>query len=266
MRRRRLLLGVLGAGLAVSAAGAGPGPAPAQPASAILLKAEAGDRACYMTLRDDRGATVEAYADFDICERASSLLGRRVEFTWEMINLPAPDCGAEPGCPRSERVPVAVRARLAAAPAVKPGSLCTTSETVVFACQAGARTVSVCAAPGAGGDKVQYRIGRPGGSPDLVLPEAPGRPRDVATGDTLMFSGGGGAWLRFANGPFAYTVYSAIGRWGPGGAPAEKAGVLVEKGGERVANLRCTGGEAALDAGWMSAAGVRPDARGFDLP
>ena len=58
--RRGFLFGILGAALAVSAAGAGPGPAPAQPASAILLKAEAGDRACYMTLRDDRGATVEA--------------------------------------------------------------------------------------------------------------------------------------------------------------------------------------------------------------
>ena len=264
--RRGLPFGILGAALAVSAAGAGPGPAPAQPTSAILLKAEAGDRACYMTLRDDRGATVEAYADFAICERAPSLLGRRVEFTWEMLNLPAPDCGAEPGCPRSVRVPVAMRARLAAAPALRAGSLCTPSETVVFACQAGARTVSVCAAPGTGGDRVQYRIGRPGAAPELLLPKAPGRPRDVTSGDTLMFSGGGGAWLRFANGPYAYTVYSAIGRWGHGGAPAEKAGVLVEKAGGRIANLRCTGGEAALDAGWMSAAGVRPDARGFDLP
>lgn len=154
----------------------------------------------------------------------------------------------------------------AAAQPLKPGSLCSRAEAVVFACRAGARTVSVCAGPGAGGGTVQYRIGRPGAAPELVLPKAPGRAGEVASGDSLMFSGGGGAWLRFANGPYAYTVYSAIGRWGPGGTPAEKAGVLVEKGGERVANLRCTGGEAAVDAGWMSAAGVRPDARGFDLP
>ncbi|MFM1960411.1 MAG: hypothetical protein RL588_1928 [Pseudomonadota bacterium] len=147
-----------------------------------------------------------------------------------------------------------------------PASLCRPAETVVFACSVGAKVVSVCAGQGRAGDAVQYRFGRPGAPPELRLPDPPGRPRDAASGDTLMFSGGGGAWLRFANGPYAYTVYSAIGRWGPGGTPAEKAGVLVEKAGGRVANLRCTGGEAVLDAGWMSAAGVRPDARGFDLP
>ncbi len=145
-------------------------------------------------------------------------------------------------------------------------SLCRSTETVVFACPVGARLVSVCASPGPSGGTVQYRFGRAGSVPELVLPRAPGIPSAVASGDTLMFSGGGGAWLRFANGPYAYTVYSAIGRWGPRGAPAEKAGLLVEKDGVGLRNLPCTGQDTGLDAGWMMSVGVRPDGRDFDLP
>lgn len=147
-----------------------------------------------------------------------------------------------------------------------PAGLCRPAETVVFSCPAGAKVVSVCASGRGAGARVQYRYGKPGAPPELLLPRAPGLPPAVASGDTLMFSGGGGAWLRFVNGAFSYTVFSAIGRWGPGGAPAEKAGVLVEKSGVRVSHVRCTGGDTGVDAGWMEAVGVRPDARGFDLP
>jgi len=264
VRRRRvpaLLVAALGGGLAAAAAGAS-GP----PASAILVRAEAGDRACYLTLRDARGTDSQAFADFGVCDAAQGLAGRRVELTWDSLRIPAADCGGDPECPRSETVRAVVRAAPAAGAALRPGSLCRTTETVVFACDAGARRVSVCAAPGAGGGTVQYRYGRPGAAPDLSLPAAPGRPASSSSGDTLMFSGGGGAWLRFVNGAYSYTVFSAIGRWGPGGAPAEKAGVLVEKSGVRVSHVRCTGGDTGVDAGWMEAVGVRPDARGFDLP
>ncbi|MFM8753278.1 MAG: hypothetical protein ACKODL_01085 [Phenylobacterium sp.] len=143
-----------------------------------------------------------------------------------------------------------------------PISLCRPAETVIFAYSVGARIVSVCAAEGA----VQYRFGRPGGPPELKLPDPAGRPAAVATGDTLVFAGGGGAWLRFASGPYAYTVYSAIGRWGRGGAPAEKAGLLVEKDGARLRRLPCTGPDTGLDSGWMAAAGVRSGGWVFDLP
>ena len=143
-----------------------------------------------------------------------------------------------------------------------PASLCRPDEAVVFACPVGGKALSVCA----GKSWVQYRFGRPGMRPELRLPDPAGPPASVASGAPLTFSGGGGAWLRFVNGPYSYTVYSAIGRWGAGGAPADKAGVLVEKSGIRVSHVRCTGGDTGVDAGWMEAVGVRPDARGFDLP
>lgn len=157
---------------------------------------------------------------------------------------------------------------LAAAGAAQaaPVSLCRPAETVVFACPVGAKIVSVCAGQGASGGVVQYRFGRPGAPPELKLPDPAGRPSRVASGDTLMFSGGGGAWLRFTSGPFAYTVYSAVGRWGRGGAPAEKAGLLVEKDGARLRHLPCTGADTGVDAGWMTASGVVPGGRDFDLP
>jgi hypothetical protein len=50
-----------------------------------------------------------------------------------------------------------------------------------------------------------------------------------------MFSGGGGAWLAFTRGEHRYVVYTAIGQgWG------DKAGVVVERGGRRLAALACT--------------------------
>lgn len=247
----------------LAAAGAG---APRHPASAVLVRAEAGDRACYLTLKDPGGRETQVPARFEVCEAAPALAGRRVDLSWGALRLSAADCVGDPACPRSETVTGVVRASLPGGGALRPGTLCRASEAVVFACAAGEKRVSVCAAPGQGGGTVQYRFGRPGAAPELSLPASPGRPASVASGDTLMYSGGGGAWLRFASGAYDYTVYSAIGRWGPGGAPAEKAGVLVERSGTRVANLRCTGGDPGLDAAWMTAAGVRPDARGFDLP
>lgn len=263
--RRRLAPVLAVVALCGGLAAAGPG-APRNPPSAILVRAEAGDRACYLTLRDSRGVESEAFADFEVCDAASGLAGRRVDLSWDTLTLPAADCEGDPECPRSETVTGVVRASRAGGGALRPGTFCRDSETVVFACAAGERRVSVCAAAGQDGGTVQYRFGRPGAAPELSLPASPGRPASVASGDTLMYSGGGGAWLRFASGTYDYTVYSAIGRWGPGGAPAEKAGVLVERSGTRVANLRCTGGDAGVDAAWIAAAGVRPDARGFDLP
>ena len=82
------------------------------------------------------------------------------------------------------------------------------------------------------------------------------------SGDTLTFSAGGGAFLRFRWQEFAYTVFAAVGRgWG------EKEGVVVEKSGKRVEALRCTGGvRSILGPDWFAAARIPQDPTGFDLP
>ena len=134
-------------------------------------------------------------------------------------------------------------------PAWAQNSLCAAGETTVFACRTGPKMVSVCA------------------SLEMTLPAQSLPPAKAATGDTLMFSGGGGAWLRFANGPVAYTVYTGIGNWGPNGEVREKAGLAVERQGKLAANLACTGKVTSeLGPEWFSRAGIASGGQEFDLP
>ena len=149
-------------------------------------------------------------------------------------------------------------------PAWAQNSLCAAGETTVFACRTGPKMVSVCASP----DALQYRFGRPGADAlEMTLPAQSLPPAKAATGDTLMFSGGGGAWLRFAHGPVAYTVYTGIGKWGPNGEVRDKAGLAVERQGKLAANLACTGKVTSeLGPEWFSRAGIASGGQEFDLP
>lgn len=152
-----------------------------------------------------------------------------------------------------------------------PGSFCSTAEVAVFHCSTGAKQVSVCASrtatPQSG--SLQYRFGKRGQAPEIRLPAKPTPPAHSASGDTLTFSGGGGAWLRFRSGEFAYAVHTAIGRWGPGGEPRESEGLVVERGGKRVANLRCReAAQSELGPDLFEKLGIRtvsPDET-FDVP
>ncbi len=242
-----------------------------------------GDVACYVTLRDDRGATFEELADFEICEKEAALKGRRVALTWEIGKVMADSCQGDPACKQTRTVALIRAARVigpasgAVAPAVKPAvagrqsSFCTPLETVVFACRTGEKMVSVCASgatsPGKG--SLQYRFGKPDSTDplDIALPSGDVAPSKAATGAGVPFSGGGGAWLRFASGAHAYTVYSGIGKWGPNGETREKNGLVVERDGKRIASLKCAG-DAAGELGpvWFDRVGVTSGGRDFDFP
>lgn len=153
---------------------------------------------------------------------------------------------------------------LAPAAAAAAGVECGPAARTVFACRAGAKNVSVCrsdaAAPGGAG-LVQYRFGGPAGT-ELAYPAAGSDWRQVVTGGSLIFSGGGGAFLAFADSPYRYVVYSAIGRgWG------ERAGVVVEKEGRRITHLPCVGpATSELGPDLFSAAGITVADDGFVLP
>jgi hypothetical protein len=125
-------------------------------------------------------------------------------------------------------------------PLAAPPSLCKPDERVVFSCSTGAHIVSLCASANASKTDgyLQYRFGR-GGSVDLAYPDLSAKPGDAFTSGRLMFSGGGGAWLRFDKGPYAYTIFTAIGRWGSSGGPAAISGVAVEKDGKAFADFPC---------------------------
>ncbi len=144
---------------------------------------------------------------------------------------------------------------------------CRADESIVFSCDFGSHTASVCAsreiAPGKG--FLQYRFGHL----DRVLmsyPPADTRPADAFTVGTLMFSGGGGAWLRFEDQRIRYTVFTAIGRWNPKGRPLEVAGVVMEQDGKEMATMSCRGAAvSALGSTFFEQAGLKA-VGDFDIP
>jgi hypothetical protein len=77
-----------------------------------------------------------------------------------------------------------------------------------------------------------------------------------------MFSGGGGAYLRFINGKYNYIVYSAIGRgWGT------KDGVSVEKDNKMITHSKCRDVPISiLGEDFFSRAGLGSDGNEFELP
>ncbi|GGK08252.1 hypothetical protein [Luteimonas terricola] len=144
------------------------------------------------------------------------------------------------------------------------GMFCAEGEDVVFGCKlAQGHTVALCASPGlapAGGE-LQYRENVPGEAADVAWPQDGTVASQAYRSGTLMYSGGGGAFLRFDREGRTYTVYTGIGRgW-------EKAGVLVQAQGNTVANLACDGEEvSAIGPELFARAGIPEDADGFEIP
>jgi hypothetical protein len=133
--------------------------------------------------------------------------------------------------------------------------------------------VSVCASRDAGPNKgyVQYRFGKPDSAEplELLLPESQLPPSRVAYGGTEAFSGGGGAWIAFTKGQIVYTAYTGIGKWGPGGAIRDAAGVAVEQRGKRLATLKCDNPKNVLgDLGpdWLDKVGVKRGGPEYGFP
>ncbi len=70
----------------------------AKNAYGIVTGMETGDIACTLTLEDDHGATFKEMADFDLCDRRSMLLNRRVALRYAMQTIVSPDCQGNLEC------------------------------------------------------------------------------------------------------------------------------------------------------------------------
>jgi hypothetical protein len=143
-------------------------------------------------------------------------------------------------------------------------TLCLADEAKVFNCTAGKKVISVCSTKDLAADRgyLQYRFGSPG-KVELTIPaDRSVLPTNSALSGTLVFSGGGGDYLRFQAGDYQYVVYTAIGKgWG------EKDGVAIEKDGKRRAHVSCTNEpESQLGAAFSTKAGLKQDTGDFDLP
>lgn len=242
-----------------------------------------GDVACSLTLKDDRGAVFEEMADFEICNQKPPLKGKRVTLTYALQKVMSDECQGDPACKKTRTVALVSAARIIdasnatssatsseAKPAARPTSFCTPAETVVFACRTGAKMASVCASKDAGPKgTLKYRFGKLDGSEPLerILPEGQVAPARAASGESVAFSGGGGAWLRFRKGQFTYTVYTGIGNWGPKGEKRTKAGLHIEHAGKPLATLKCQEEPISLlGPDWFEKAGVKSNKEEFDFP
>jgi hypothetical protein len=108
---------------------------------------------------------------------------------------------------------------------------------------------------------MQYRFGLQGLKPEFVFPQSPDHPKKYFRSGTLMYSGGGGAYLEFSSNDYKYVIFTGIGKgW-------EKEGVVVSKGGKQIALLRCQSPSVSeLGPDLFEHAGI-PDAGGdFEIP
>lgn len=271
-------------------AAAGQAETPASPTAAapggypgvgVVSSLEAGDVACHLQLKDDQGRSHELLAEFEICAQKATLLGRRVHLDYATGTVAADACQGDPTCTLTRPATWVAAARLApaeppagitsAARASHQASFCERGEEVVFSCRSGRKQVSVCAsadaAPGAGYLEYRFGLARPGAPLELRLPARRSPPERSALGGSMPFSGGGGSWLRFRAPPFAYVVYSGIGRWGAAGELQDKAGLVVERHGQAITTLACDATpQGVLGPDWLDRLKLRSEDEYFEFP
>ena len=241
----------------------------------VVSEINTGDAACYIAIKDDKGQMFDESADFSLCEKPNSYLGKRVAFVYALDNVMADECGGNILCKKTAQIALIKSMKvLAAAPDATPAtpatitgkrqtSFCTPLETVVFACQTSMKMVSVCASKSATQNSgyLQYRFGKPDSRDalELVWPEGEIVASKAATGQNEAFAGGGGSWLRFNKGAFSYVVYDGIGRWGPNGETRTKSGLVVERDNKVIAHLKCSAGPSGeLGPEWFEKMAVKP--------
>ncbi|HEX3530093.1 MAG TPA: hypothetical protein VH988_23785 [Thermoanaerobaculia bacterium] len=88
---------------------------------ATVTGLQAGDVACYLTLKDDQGVEFSELGDFPICEKRS-LLGKRVKLTYMLGNVMADECQGNPDCTKTRRVALVTGAKVLSGKAVSKAS------------------------------------------------------------------------------------------------------------------------------------------------
>jgi len=78
---------------------------------ATVTELQAGDVACYLTLKDDQGAEFSELGDFSICEKRS-LLGKRVKLTYTLGTVIADECQGDPACTKTRKVALVTAAKV----------------------------------------------------------------------------------------------------------------------------------------------------------
>ena len=149
--------------------------------------------------------------------------------------------------------------------AAKAESHCQKPEQIIFSCSLGKKIVSVCASHdfSSSNGYLQYRFGEKDAL-ELAFPPliASIQSSPYIQARTLIFAGGGGAYLRFIKEQYHYVVYTAIGKgWGA------KDGVAVEKNSQLITHLECQDIPVSkLNEEFFSRAGLSVDQDEFQIP
>jgi len=150
-----------------------------------------------------------------------------------------------------------------------PQSLCSKNEQIIFACPVEKeQLISLCASQEFGADSgyLQFRLGT---SKKIVrtLPEEQSPPSKAARSGTLIFSGGGGAYVQMADGDSLVYIYAAIGRWGSGKDAIAKEGLAIMRGDKMVTDMRCLApATSELGPDFFERADLSEAETEFDLP
>ena len=80
-----------------------------------LRSASAGDVACYLSMKDDRGVTFDEMADFDLCapESVRRFKGKRLALTYEIASVLSAECDGNMDCGKHDRVALVKTMRIA---------------------------------------------------------------------------------------------------------------------------------------------------------
>lgn len=140
---------------------------------------------------------------------------------------------------------------------------CSSHETIIFSCNTGKKIASVCASKNLSSSLgyMQYRFGKKGAIESKIPETTNTHPSKYTNGNTIMYSGGGGAYLRFIKGQYGYVMYGGMGRgW-------EKDGVAVEKNGAVILNLPCKGNVSSeIGRELFDKFGIPEDPQIFNMP
>lgn len=84
------------------------------PTVATVVSADAGDRICYVSLKDANDQVTEHYAGFEIC--AQNLVGAQVRLTYNTDNILDYSCEGDIGCGKSDPAQLIASAEVIAPP------------------------------------------------------------------------------------------------------------------------------------------------------
>lgn len=120
-------------------------------------------------------------------------------------------------------------------------TLCEPQEKVVFTCDAGRKTLSICSSATLTQQAgyIQYRFGVYGQPPELVHPQRAAPPASAFTYLDTTSGSGQEALLAFSKGSYTYTVVDRAASASASSAGRTGSGVVVAKSGSVISDIQC---------------------------